>query len=412
MVILFNILIFLFFQKSVNASQILINEFLVDPQPQQVEILNIGSQSADVSSWIIDDSGGKTFFTIPENTIIFSNTCLVFSGDFNLNKTSTDTIRLFNSQQELIDSFSYDKSPGLNISFQRLPDASQNWATKEASLGFFNEDLTTCFYLSPTPQPSPTNYFSPTPTINQILITPTPTINKENNQQTPVSYNNLFLSEVMVNPETGDKEWVEIYNNNPFEVNLINWFIDDIENSGSSPKSFSLTIPGQSLAIIELTSAMFNNSGDSVRLLDFNKEVKDSFDYQSSEKNISWGRVNFEDDYWCQQTPSKQAPNNSCLNLEITSPTPLVSSIKKISPPITKQNQTSLSSQKKFLSVKKFSLTNQQFSSNVLGVTDQTNQTKKTTPISLSKTFSLISLINSSFSFLSLLIKIGNKIKI
>ena len=95
-----------FVKLTFAQSKILINEFLVDPQPQSVEIFNSGTESADISDWIIDDSGGTTFYTIPKNNIIFPNQCLVFSADFNLNKTSADMVRLIDSSQLLIDYFS------------------------------------------------------------------------------------------------------------------------------------------------------------------------------------------------------------------------------------------------------------------------------------------------------------------
>src|SRR5450830_1688148 len=103
-------------------SKILINEFLIDPQPQSVEIFNSGTESTDISDWIIDDSGGITFYTIPKDSIIFPNQCLVFSADFNLNKTSADTVRLIDNSQQLIDFFSYKSSSGSGISYFRLPD--------------------------------------------------------------------------------------------------------------------------------------------------------------------------------------------------------------------------------------------------------------------------------------------------
>src|SRR3989339_158102 len=98
-------------------SKILINEFLIDPQPQSVEIFNSGTESADISDWIIDDSGGTTFYSIPKNNIIFPDQCLVYSADLNLNKTSSDTIRLLNSSQQLVDSFSYKSSSGSGVSY-------------------------------------------------------------------------------------------------------------------------------------------------------------------------------------------------------------------------------------------------------------------------------------------------------
>ena len=62
--ILFSILS-LFLVPSVFAD-VRINEFLIEPEPQTIELINTGSESADISGWYIDDSAGTTYFTIPE----------------------------------------------------------------------------------------------------------------------------------------------------------------------------------------------------------------------------------------------------------------------------------------------------------------------------------------------------------
>jgi hypothetical protein len=146
--------------------------------------------------------------------------------------------------------------------------------------------------------PKPTFFSTPTPT-------PTPT---------PISYSSIYLSEVMVYPLSGEKEWAEIYNDNDFLVNLDNWYIDDIENAGATEKKFSLTVGPKSYAVIEFSSAIFNNDDDQVRLLDFNKIEKDSFEYSQSMAGKSWGRVDFNSDFWCLQEPTKGRMNGSCLS--------------------------------------------------------------------------------------------------
>ncbi|MCS7093078.1 MAG: hypothetical protein NZL96_01435 [Patescibacteria group bacterium] len=72
---------------------------------------------------------------------------------------------------------------------------------------------------------------------------------------------------------------MEIFNNNDFQVQLRNWYLDDIENGGSSPKSFSIDIPAKSYRVILLSNSIFNNSSDSIRLLNPRREVEDSFEY-------------------------------------------------------------------------------------------------------------------------------------
>ncbi len=310
-------IIFLFTPNSIFAqSKILINEFLIDPQPQSVEIFNSGTESTDISDWIIDDSGGITFYTIPKDSIIFPNQCLVFSADFNLNKTSGDTVRLIDNSQQLIDFFSYKSSSGSGISYFRLPDGSNNWTTGLANLGKYNSSTEqACLFPISTPTPTLTPTTIPTSTITPTLGSedPTPMI-----IPTPQYYDNIYISEAMVNPTTGEKEWVEIYNNNDFPILLNNWYIDDLENVGSSPKIFSLEINAKDYGIFDLTSSMFNNDGDSVRLLDFNKNLKDDFEYQKTETGKTLGRISLDFDDFCLQEPSKNSANNPCINSILT----------------------------------------------------------------------------------------------
>lgn len=163
----------------------------------------------------------------------------------------------------------------------------------------------------------------PIPTLPAEVLTeadsPTPT---------PISYLNIYISEVMANPVSGEKEWVELFNDNDFSVILTGWFIDDIENGGSSPKLFSANIPAKSYYVIKLSSSMFNNSGDSVRLLDFNKNLIDSFEYSETTKEKSLGRISFTSDEFCIQEPSEGTVNNICINSTPTpqpTPTPIKS---------------------------------------------------------------------------------------
>jgi hypothetical protein len=180
-------------------------------------------------------------------------------------------------------------------------------------------------------------YFNPPTPTSVIDLTSTPTSSSSDNSLNdgsslatdkpifnPVSYKNIYLSEIYPNPLKEENEWVEIYNDNDFSVELINWYLDDIEDGGSSPKKFSINLAAKSYGIIELSSAMFNNDGDSVRLLDFNRNLKDSFEYSLSQPGKSYGRIGFTTDKFCLQVPSKGTKNNDCLSIITESVTPFL----------------------------------------------------------------------------------------
>lgn len=317
---LFGALFLLFFFPERSFAQVVINEFAVDSSPQQVELLNTGSAQIDISGWFLDDNGGTTYVTIPQNTILLPNSCVIFSEDFNLNKSSSDALRLFDSTANptsvnihLVDTFSYTKGPGVNNSFLRNPDGGQ-WGTGLSSFGSFNSTGTPCLTI-PTSTPSPT--LTPTPSPS-----PTP-------EEHALSYDSIYINEVLVYPESGNFEKIEIFNNNDSSVTLTNWFIDDVENAGSTPKQFSLSIPAKGYGVYELTTGIFNNDNDQVRLLDFNKQPKDSFEYPSSKKNKSWGRVTIDNDSFCIQEPSFGTQNNNCI---VPTPSLSTTSISKVVP--------------------------------------------------------------------------------
>gem|GEM_PF-1485115 len=277
--------------------QIVINEFQIEPE-QSIELYNPSTETIDLGSWVLDDSGGTTFYTLPVNSLISPLSCLVFTANFNLNRTSSDLVRLFNPQQVLVDSHAYDQSPGLGHSWQRIPQGEDSWQSGESTLAKNNTTGESCLALSET---SPT--LTPIPT----FLTPSeipPSL-------TPTPIGKIYLNEALVNPEDGP-EWVEIYNQNDFVVELLDLYLDDSENSGSTPKKFSLKLAPQSYAIIELT-AVFNNDCDSVRLLNSQKQEIDSFEYANSEKGESYSRQALNEGVWCKTLPSPERANNPCL---------------------------------------------------------------------------------------------------
>lgn len=285
-----------------------INEFSPESSPQTVELYNNASESADISGWYIDDDGGSSnYFTIPPKALLYPQSCLVISSNLNLNKSTPDSIRLFDSSfppasssAHLIDVYSYKGSPGQDYSYGRNPDGQENWLIISSSFGKYNTNNQNCI-ITPTTLPShiPTNVPTPSPSHTPTSI--------------PESYDNILISEVMVYPDSTEQEWIEFYNNNEFEVVLENWFIDDTENSGSALKTINLIIPPYSFAAYDLTSPMFNNDGDSVRLLDYYKLQKDGFEYGASRQNTTYSRVSWTSDSFCETSASKYGENNACL---------------------------------------------------------------------------------------------------
>jgi hypothetical protein len=190
----------------------------------------------------------------------------------------------------------------------------------------FTASVTPTISLTLTPTITISETISPT--ISQPVTTITPSVSPD--------YSNIFISEVMVYPEEGN-EWIEIVNGNDFKVDLVKWYIDDEENSGGAPKEFSVSIEPHQLVFIDISSSMFNNTGDSVRLLNHEKIVKDSFEYSESEEGKSLGKNGEE---FCIQESSKGLVNTECIINEEITPTTKPTSIPKVSSKTTAKSST------------------------------------------------------------------------
>lgn len=162
----------------------------------------------------------------------------------------------------------------------------------------------------PTQTPPPTGGPSPTPLLSS---SPSPTLPIPSITPSSPLVENVFITEVMVAPDIGQNEWVELYNDNNEPVTLINWYIDDAGNSGSSPKQFSATVDPHAYAIVEFSSALFNNDGDSVRLLNNSQQQQDYITYTLSERGKSIGRNDINSRSVCIEISSKNQNNSTCV---------------------------------------------------------------------------------------------------
>src|SRR3989338_10081631 len=248
------LLFVLIFSKNVFAALKLNEIYPVPPscEYEWVELYNDENQIIDISKYQLLDLAGNKIKTSTQSALPFSFVLATSSSVLN---NTGDTIFLKNNLGDTVEIATYSGTFDSTKTFVKCPDFDGNWfifnlSTKNTS------NQTACQSLTPMPTLIPTLTIVPTTTIISIPTTMpictgqaclTPTITP-----TPQSYDNIYISEAFVNPPTGGKEWVEIYNNNDFPVSLNNWYLDDIENAGSSPKIFFLEINAKGYGIFDL----------------------------------------------------------------------------------------------------------------------------------------------------------------
>lgn len=316
--------LFILLPYSIHA-QIIINEFMPNPESgnEWVELYNNSNTQIDLSNYAIDDilNGGEKEISL-KGSIAPNSYLKIDLGNRYLNNDS-DEINLIKKEEcHYITNFKYS-STIKGYSYARCPDITGDFVllgSDSATPGDLNNCASITPNLSLTPIPTPIVICPPTPTPTPTPIptstptpfpfsyaTPTPTL-------TNIKSNfKLEITEIYPNPYTGESEWVEIYNPNDFEVELINWEIDDQEG-GSSPISFSTKIPAKEFFVLDLTKTMLNNSGDEVRLLNSNGEIVDKISYNASQKDFSYAKD--EKGNWCFQSPTKGEKNNICKEEE------------------------------------------------------------------------------------------------
>jgi len=190
-----------------------------------VELYNDSQDSVDVTGYSIHDSTLSNKQTL--SGIIPSNSYFAFSFDHNfLNNTTSDIVRLFDKNNNLID-YQSSKSISSGLSFSRQSDSS--WCPTDSTPNLPN-NLCKDDY-------------------------------SQTNSPTPIPYISLKITNL-----DADKETVEISNDNNFSVSLFDWRVRD--NSGSIRKISCANIEANNSCTSTFTSGYLNNDVDTLTLLD------------------------------------------------------------------------------------------------------------------------------------------------
>ncbi len=303
--LLFSFLFFLFTTSVVHA-QVVINE--VHPAPTEgndwIELLNTSNEHVSLQGWVAEDqlSSPSVIKQLTETASISAQGFLVIEVSNKLNN-SGDGVVLKNGSGEVIDSFSYTSSQ-TGQSWARSPNGFGEFLLQSPTKGMANIDPSPSPQASASPSPSPTAVPTPLPSPSPLpspTLIPSPTPSPSPTLPQP---NNLSLSEIMACPETGESEWVEIYNPDTMFYMLNNWQIKDA--LGNS-RVFSTTISGQSYAVITLSSGIINNEGDVIHLEKPDGQRISSAQLSACHKGKSFI---FQDGAWRESaTPTKGSAN-------------------------------------------------------------------------------------------------------
>ncbi len=310
------------FATGANSQDILINEIswmgtIRSASDEWIELFNATDMPINLSGWTLKSSDGKLLINLKnqlssgsfyilertdDNTIPAISADVIYSGS--LNNSGLD-IALYDSTQNVIDraNFSSQWPAGDNATKQTMERAKNlTWQTSKDPSG------TPRAQNSPGAEENVQLPKEPAAKSNQALAPDT---------ELPKTYpGNIFINEILPAPEGPDEmnEWIELYNQNDFSVDLHNWKMMDTKGSATSYIFLKGTdITGQGYMVLKRpqTKITLNNDEDALKLKLPNGEIADSVSYVGAMKNQSYGKTATGWQWSKHQTPGSKNTTNT-----------------------------------------------------------------------------------------------------
>lgn len=223
--------------------------------------LTVGASSA-AQDWVVEP--GEYAIIAQNDADLFSSACgdythpvgTVFDSSWGSLNESGELIGLKDADGNFIEQFSYIAAP--NFSLERTDATlaeymSTNW-TEHASghtFGLRNDASQSSAPPPPPPPPPPEPEASPQPEAGTAPQAGAPTAQR------------IVINEFISDPNTGEREWVELYNTEDIAGDITGWLLRD---GVQEIASLSGVISAKGFLVVELSGSKLNNDGDAVQL--------------------------------------------------------------------------------------------------------------------------------------------------
>lgn len=235
-------------QCRANSNLVFISEVYPAPSSQEtewVELYNPASIVATLSGYLLYDqlSSPSPIATIPTVEIPALSTIVLDLESQKLNN-SGDAVVLYDELGQEVDRLTF----GSNSS-------QQSWSKTTRDGTPLQGAPTKGIFVPPTS-------VSATPTVTLASPTPNPSIFATPPPQYS-SFQSILLTEVMSCPNTGESEWLELYNPGSIPITVGHWLVSDAQANHAEIDGFILP---NSYTVFSWPKAMLNNQGDSLLL--------------------------------------------------------------------------------------------------------------------------------------------------
>ncbi len=133
--------------------------------------------------------------------------------------------------------------------------------------------------------------------ISMIEVEPQSSSTLPQEKLKPLAYSSgVVFNEIIPSPEGPDveEEWIEIYNQNNFEVDLSGWQITDSEGKTTTyafPEGTKILSKGYLVLTRPVSKITLNNDGDGLKLTSPDGKIADSVEYIKAPKGRSFNRI-------------------------------------------------------------------------------------------------------------------------
>ena len=263
------------YEEVTDFSEIVISEVMPNPKGSDtdlewIELYNNGDLDINLENCMLD---GITF---PLNSFIPAKSLIVLTRDI-LDKDQ--------------DTYFYEKEWG-NDSKIWGDTESEQYLVYEMNISLKNSDDFVVFECLNYSDQAEWNTIDEGQSLSLIdtswttegLVTP----GHENLFPEEISYSiNLFISEIYPTPCENESEWIELFNPDESDINLIDWYLKD--NTSKHFFSGEISIKSKEYLVIqdEELAINLNNSGETIYLINPDDEVVSEFEYISTICGIS-----------------------------------------------------------------------------------------------------------------------------
>ena len=268
-----------------------------------IELYNNTDKNISLDGWILKSQAGKLniklkseikthdFYLMErtdDNSIPGIKADLIYSGSLSNNGAD---LKLYDNSANLIDQANCSAGwfAGNNITKQTMEKINSaivgteksNWQTSQ----------------NPDGTPKAKNSIGINANTPTVIPTKAGIQDNSTSDQKIIYPNNIFINEILPSPQGADEteEWIELYNQNSFEVDLSGWKLKDTEGTITTYIIPATTkIPAESFLIFKRpeTKINLNNTGDTINLLFPDDKITSIAYYTKAPLGQSYNLVN------------------------------------------------------------------------------------------------------------------------